>query len=405
MTKDKNGVACQLLWYSLGMSPSGSARPCGRSTGSPGATKKGRLPNLSKLTIEEAWNSEYFKSIRRDMLNGVQHPNCQKCYKQESLGGWSKRQEINNLKKFDIEKARAQTNADGSVDFAPKHIDVRVGNICNLKCIHCWTGNSSKWYEDKIMLNKYENTKNYGIDNKWISEKGTIWSYIRENVDSIVKLSFLGGEPFASKEHNDLLDWMYDNNKFHIELFYVTNATLLNPKRIDKLKKFKRVTLGIRLDAIQDVAEFIRFPTKWNVFEKNMDYLHSLINRPGGIETTGLIEPYFNWTAYNTNVYHLPETYNYSVKRWPHIRFELGDWVETPQHMSIQNLPDEFKKTVIDKWEPIELHNKIFYMNYMQKKSTWQKYGSTLQNYLNDLDTSRGTQWKKALPEIAELWQ
>ena len=222
---------------------------------------------------------------------------------------------------------------------------------------------------------------------------------------SLVKLSFLGGEPFASKEHNDLLDWMYDNNKFHIELFYVTNATLLNPKRIDKLKKFKRVTLGISLDAIQDVAEFIRFPTKWNVFEKNMDYLHSLINRPGGIETTGLIEPYFNWTAYNTNVYHLPETYNYSVKRWPHIRFELGDWVETPQHMSIQNLPDEFKKTVIDKWKPIKLHNKIFYMNYMQKKSTWQEYGSTLQNYLNDLDRSRGTQWKKALPEMAELWQ
>ena len=44
-------------------------------------------------------------------------------------------------------------------------------------------------------------------------------------------------------------------------------------------------------------------------------------------------------------------------------------------------------------------------MNLMIKKSTWQEYGSTLQNYLNDLDTSRGTQWKKALPEIAELWQ
>ena len=206
------------------------------------------------------------------MLNGVKNSNCEKCHVQEKLEGWSKRQEINENRKFDLDKIRTQTNSNGSVDMAPSHIDVRVGNICNLKCVHCWTGNSSKWYEDKILLDKYENTKNYGIDNDWISEKGDTWKYIRKNVESIHKLSFLGGEPFASKEHNALLDWLYSNKKFHIELYYVTNATLLTKNNIDKLKKFKRVTLGISLDAIGEVAEFLRFPMKWKSVEKMFDY-------------------------------------------------------------------------------------------------------------------------------------
>ena len=90
----------------------------------------------------------------------------------------------------------------------PTHIDVRVGNICNLKCIHCWTGNSSKWYEDKNMLDKYENTSSKRPYKEWISEEGDIWKYIRENIDRIDKLSFLGGEPLASKEHNNLLKWL-----------------------------------------------------------------------------------------------------------------------------------------------------------------------------------------------------
>ena len=165
MKKD-NGTACILAWTSLGMNPFGRIRPCGRSKANP------HLPNLSKMSIEKAWNSDFYKQLRKDMLNGVKNSNCEKCHVQEKLEGWSKRQEINENRKFDLDKIRTQTNNDGSVDMAPSHIDVRVGNICNLKCVHCWTGNSSKWYEDKILLDKYENTKNYGIDNDWISEKG-----------------------------------------------------------------------------------------------------------------------------------------------------------------------------------------------------------------------------------------
>lgn len=389
--KNDNGTACILAWTSLGMNTFGRIRPCGRSKANPD------LPSLSKMSIEKAWNSDFYKQLRKDMLNGVKNSNCEKCHVQEKLEGWSKRQEINENRKFDLDKIRTQTNTDGSVDMAPNHIDVRVGNICNLKCVHCWTGNSSKWYEDKILLDKYENTKSYGINNEWISEKGDIWDYIRKNIESIHKLSFLGGEPFASKEHNALLDWLHNNKEFHVEFYYVTNATLLTKNNIDKLKKFKRVTLGISLDAIGEVAEFLRFPMKWKSVEKMFDYLNETNDNK-------MFEPYFNWTAYNTNIWHLPNTYRYCTEKWPNIDFRLADWVETPKHMSIKNLPKEFKNEIINKMKNVNIHNQQFYLNLMSNEHTWEKYNKTLYNYLNDLDKARATNWRKVLPEIAELW-
>ena len=108
--------------------------------------------------------------------------------------------------------------------------------------------------EDKDMLDKYENTSSKRPYKEWITEQGDIWKYIRENIDRIDKLSFLGGEPLASKEHNNLLKWLNDNKKFHLELYYVTNGTLLDNQTVDYFKKFQRCTLGISLDATPKAA-------------------------------------------------------------------------------------------------------------------------------------------------------
>ena len=62
--------------------------------------------------------------------------------------------------------------------------------------MHCWTGNSSKWYEDKMMLDKYENTTHYKFNNEWI-EDNSIWNYVKKNIDDIEKINVLGGEPIC----------------------------------------------------------------------------------------------------------------------------------------------------------------------------------------------------------------
>ena len=69
------------------------------------------------------------------------------------------------------------TETDGSVSHEPIQIDIRTGTVCNLKCIHCGTGASSKWKEDKALLNKYPNTKILNIDNSWIEKNRDSWDF------------------------------------------------------------------------------------------------------------------------------------------------------------------------------------------------------------------------------------
>ena len=57
---------CILPWINFGTNPYGRPRPCGYSN-------QDVVKNNDKIqnsTISDAWNNEYFKSIRKDFLAG-----------------------------------------------------------------------------------------------------------------------------------------------------------------------------------------------------------------------------------------------------------------------------------------------------------------------------------------------
>jgi len=375
-----NSAVCPLPWYSIGMSPHGTIRTCGRA-------KPKNSPTLKNQNLEESWNSDYFKEIRLAMLNGEKHSNCQNCYYQESKNGNSKR--LDSIAKYGLD---LKTNRDGSVDTAPIEIDVRVGNICNLKCVHCWTGNSSKWYEDKILLDKYPNTENYQINNSWIDSDSQVWKFLKENISSIQKINFLGGEPFASKQHNQFIDWCVGHGTTAFELHYVTNGTLNTPSYMDKLKNFN-LNLMISLDDFGERSEFLRFPSRWNVIYKNLKYIND----------NNIRHCLFNWTCYNLNIIRLDELLEYANTHFPNIEFRYSDYVTQPAHMSVQNLPIQYKEKVANKLKNIK--EAEFYVNFMMDKDLWSTHKDILYNYLNDLDTARKTNWRRVLPEIAQLYE
>ena len=377
------------------MNPHGRIRACGRSRPNPAN------PSLKNISAEEAWNHEYYRKLRLDMLAGRQNPNCEKCYIEERLGAKSRRHAAHEEQSHLTKGLAAKiTDSEGRVKIPPSHIDLRVGNICNLKCVHCWTGNSSKWYEDKPLLDKYENTKYLKISNHWVSEKGDIWRHIRENIKSIRRISFLGGEPFAAPAHGRLLDWLIANNHRHLSLGYVSNGTLLTEDVIRKLSKMRQVSLGLSLDGIHKRAEYMRAPFLWS----RMEGILLMLNRLLGGELQPRFRAFFNWTAYSLNIFSLPETYRYCQRLFPRIDFCLGDLVERPRHMSVQNLPARFKQKTAKKLQGLKIPNIDLYLNYMLEGDLWGECGGTLRAYLNDLDRVRGTDWKKTFPEMAGFW-
>lgn len=381
---------CILPWINFGTNTFGRARPCGYSE------HKSDV-KLKDSSIEKEWNSEYFREIRRDFLEGKWPKNCRRCEYVENMGGKSKKFDENLHLYPPNEHLISMTAPDGSVPYYPPQIDIRVGTICNLKCIHCGTGASSKWQEDKYMLDKYSNTEKYEINNKWIEQESYIWDSIMENIHQTKRLSFLGGEPFANKQHNKFVDKISDTEySKDITLFYVTNLTLLTEDMLKKLAKFKSVIMQVSIDVAGTPGEYFRFPIDWDHYTSQLEML-----RPYGRMKNFLIK--FQWTCSNISMFYLPETYDFAAKNF-NFAFEFCNHVEWPIHMSAQNLPTELKREIIQKlnshdfgWSFMKVE---FYMKHMMEKDLWPEHGRTLISYLNDLDVSRKTNWRDSFKEM-----
>jgi MoaA/NifB/PqqE/SkfB family radical SAM enzyme len=383
---------CILPWINFGTNTFGRPRVCGYS--------ETKLPiKLKDSTITEQWNSEYFRQIRKDFLDNKWPDNCRRCEYVEKLGGISKKQLAIESSDGKYDHLIDLTNSDGSVPYYPLRLDIRVGTICNLKCIHCGTGASSKWKEDKELIDKYPNTENYNIDNKWIEQDDYIWDSIKENIGEVRRLNFLGGEPFANKKHNIFIKEVSNSESAKkIELFYVTNGTLLTEELIDRLIKFKRLTINISVDAIDKPIEYFRYPIVWNDLKNKLfmlnEYSKNFSNIWVGIQ----------WTCSNISMYYLIETYELIKKEFPNLFFTFANHVEWPIHMSAQVLPNEIKsligKKIKDHDWGTDYETVQFYVNHMMEKDLWSEHGNTFMNYLDDLDRARNVSWKTSFEEM-----
>lgn len=387
---------CILPWINFSTNTFGRPRTCGYADQK--VVQDAQI-KLKESSIEHEWNNEYFKKIRRDFLNERWPENCKRCEYVESLKGQSKRLEENKYH-YELNKHLIdQTNTDGSVSYYPPNIDIRVGTICNLKCIHCGTGASSKWYEDKLLLNKYPNTEFYNIDNKWIEQDSFIWDNIKENLDQTKKFNFLGGEPFANKQHNKFIEEISKTNQAKgITLQYVSNGTLLTEKILDQLSNFGNVIIRLSVDAIGIPGEYFRFPIKWKTFEQKLSLMQKYA------EKYKIFDIGVQWTCSNISMFYLVETYDFIKQNYPQIIFLFCNHVEWPVHMSAQVLPRELKEKIkqnIENYNFDDNFDKVpFYVNHMLEKDLWKAYGSTFINYLNDLDNVRKINWRHSFKEM-----
>ena len=354
---------------------------------------------MGRDEVSTSWNSDYFKLIRKTMLAGQEPPNCTKCYYRESHGGTSRRQKENDAwsKDFSEDLARKLTKEDGSIDIPPVSLDIRTGNVCNLKCVTCFPTNSTKWLEDTELLGKYENTQNYKVVPAWDQADGPAWKFVKEHGPSLKKISFLGGEPLASPLHQSILESLISQSAYQVALKYVTNGTLLSPQILGKWARFDSVQIMVSIDGIGPILEFIRFPAKWAKLELNLKLLNDFVARNVKREVL--------WTCSNLSLYYLPETLEYFGSHFPGLEFVLGDYVTKPAHMSAQNLPPICKELILDKFRDKGTLGKYpqaeFYLNNMMEENLWPSMGSTLIQYLDDLDRARKTNWRDSFKELS----
>ena len=202
-----NEVYCPLPWFHLATKANGDVRMCCQSAQGPSngllRNDRGSIYNLNRDGILDSRNAPLVKDVRRSILSGKKHPECSRCWEEESHGIRSKR--LQTLEYFDrYGEAVDITRQDGSIpaDYPYYDYDLRFGNLCNLKCRMCGPADSSMWYEDFFKIYR-EEFKDEGY--RWY-EKPRVWEELDSQMAYAENMYIIGGEPTLIQKHFEFLE-------------------------------------------------------------------------------------------------------------------------------------------------------------------------------------------------------
>ena len=378
---------CIVPWISIEVSPMGDAKPC--------CLAKEIIPesNLLNSDLTSAFNSTYMQNLRQEFIDGKQPSTCERCWNEEAAGRKSKRlnmiTRLNHLIK-DVDFTK--TTSDKLIT-----LDLKLGNICNLKCRICGSFSSSKWAQEEIDIDPRNlQAKENLRKGQWPRKNNAFWEDLNELLPYIRYMDFTGGEPFLIDEHFDLLQQAVDRGLAgNIEIHYNTNTTTVPKRGLELWPHFKLIEIALSIDDVGERFEYQRYGAYWDQTLKNLDTFRSLRDNNENI-TLQLC------TTINVqNVYYLDTLVKWiEQQKFDSIYFNV---LHTIWYFSVRSLNDEAKKLVSDKFTNLQLPYQedidgiIKFMN--QGKST---DCSKLIKILKNSDLQRKQSFADTHPEMAK---
>jgi len=434
--KNKMNTFCPLPWIHLATRPNGDVRVCCTANASgAGVTdnktaglvmQDGVAMNLRDHTINEVWNSTAMRQTRLQMLDNQVPISCQKCFVEEDAGITSKRQWETEVWKdrLDLESIVSKTKVDGSLPVNIPYFDLRLGNMCQLKCIMCSPHDSSSWIKDwKLQYPKYKTTElkhdqgwNKHYDYTWY-QKGSFLDTMKGQGHHIKELYFAGGEPLLIPEHYKILEFMVESGSAATCVLRYNSNGLELPSKLFKLwNHFKAVKFNFSVDAVGLKNNYIRYPSDWNTVVKN---LHILDTTPDNV-TVNIAA-----AVQLLNVCDLVELATWKIDKGfrkinlaPHGGGIIGTHlVYFPSYLNVRVLPQHLKdlaETRINDFIESQVDNQEFnnhafgkqrwqgIVNYMQQEDWSDKLTSTLE-YLEVCDATRGTNFREVFKDLGSL--
>ena len=334
---------CMLPWISLETSPIGTARPCCMAHEEI-RDESGAKYDLNTTDLTTIYHSEYMQDLRRDFRNGVKPATCQRCWDEEDAGRDSKRIHTRTR----LKELYAQVDWANDDPDQLWFIDLKLGNICNLKCRICGSWSSSKWAEEELAYMPELANKKEHIAYKWLRQGAwprkteAFWDNLRSLLPNIRYFEFTGGEPWLIEEHFELLEFaVAEGHGKHIDIHYNTNATQPPTRLVPLLSSLGRVDIAFSIDNVGARFEYERYGADWKEANAIIDATHGLKLVYPNI-TTQLC-----FTINIQNVYYLDELLAWAeTKSFGDIYFNM---MHSPDHMSIQHMTSAAQELVINK--------------------------------------------------------
>tara|TARA_B100000035_G_scaffold85947_1_gene72213 strand:- start:1341 stop:2522 length:1182 start_codon:yes stop_codon:yes gene_type:complete len=215
------------------------------------------LPNaLEANTIEDIINGEHRQKLLKKLTKNVKVTSCNSCWQQEENNIISKRTSIADNVKLD---------AVGKL----QHIEIGLDYTCNMTCRMCNSFTSSSFNKLTTMNKKLD--KLFPDDELYVPyqrqnyTKHILELFERSDLSNLIWVKLTGGEPFYSKSIYRFIELLIQKAPYNeLELEIITNGSIFpSEKLLSMLKQFKSVKILLSIDAVGDLAQVCRPPTKW----------------------------------------------------------------------------------------------------------------------------------------------
>jgi MoaA/NifB/PqqE/SkfB family radical SAM enzyme len=284
-------------------------------------------------------------------------------------------------------------------------LDLKLGNICNLKCRICGSWSSSTFATEELaQLDKSDDKKtnhHYQMlkQGAWPRENQQFWNEIAGVSNQIQYIEFTGGEPFMIQEHFDMLQGLVDRGLAHnIEIHYNTNGTQW-PEQAEAIwKHFKIVEIAFSIDDIGARFEYQRSNALWDEVVTNISKFKDLRSRNSNIRLQ------ICCTINVFNVYYLEEVANWIVRQG--MDFIYWNMMHDAYFFSISSLPDTAKQAITQRLQSANVPSKVReefarVVDFMNNGVSLD--GFQLRRELANLDRRREQNLAIVEPEFAKL--
>jgi radical SAM protein with 4Fe4S-binding SPASM domain len=337
------------------------------------------MGNIKQDSLVKIINSDEWKKLKQQMYNNEWPEPCLPCKEREEVsGGWSVRHLFNDGS-FDV---------TGWEEEKLTYLEFNGSNICNLSCLHCNAGFSSRWVtetskaievhktyskikRDKMSwfdaVIKYKDDENGRSTKMHLPDPELVLANLKElDLSSLRTINFKGGEPFLNSETTAILDYLDKQGILsQVSITVSTNGTYINEETLELLRKCNFINLYISIDGVGELFNYIRYgDAKFDSVEPTIAKLNTIPN----------IDIQVSTTVMNYNIFNLVDIRNWVIEmsnKYSKVNPRCGfaNCLTHPTYLSLLTLSDDTRKELVE-----------YYTLHTSKNNDFKQVISTLSN-------------------------
>jgi hypothetical protein len=234
------------------------------------------------ITLDDHWNGEHMRSVRRRMMSGEILPECDVC-NGKLLNTNVYRTYFTHLFGHKLEQVYESTDTTGHTTMQPVSWDYRFSNLCNFKCRTCGDMLSSAWETEQRRHNMidYTNPKNGWMRPETRTQISTfqdqqIEQEFAQAVEEhrVEEIYWVGGEPLMYEQHWRYMKRIVElNDGGRVYARYNTNLSRVDYRGCnlyrDILSCVRDWQICASLDGTGATGEYIRTGLDYKQFRDN----------------------------------------------------------------------------------------------------------------------------------------